>query len=238
MHNHLLVENQSWHYYNGEELSTTNDVHVFKIDALAFAANVKPYLIMSPAEKEKAEKFRHKTDKESYMVARCCLRLLLSKFTGLSPDQIEYSYTKNKKPYISNTIHFNLSHHQHHVLIAISSQAIGIDVEQHLEDFDFTTILESCFIEEEIRFIHQGPQPSLNFYTLWTRKEALLKATGEGLIDNLTEVSSLDITQTRGENRYQLYSWLCADQAIVSLAKPISSNPVKLWLFSPLLTYA
>jgi len=238
MPNHLLVENQSWHNYNGEELSTKNDVHVFKIDVLSLAAIVNPYLILSTAEREKAEKFYHKTDKESYIVARYCLRMLLSKFTGLFPDQIEYSYTKNRKPYISNTLYFNLSHHQHHVLIAISSQDIGIDVEQHVEDFDFTTILGSCFAKEEIRFIHQGLKPSLNFYTLWTRKEALLKATGEGLIDYLNEVSSLNSIQTRGKNRYQLDSWLCADQAIVSLAKPISSNPVKLWLFSPLLTYA
>lgn len=238
MMKNLLTENPYWHNYDGENLSTDDYVHIFKIDVTLVFPIIKPDSVLSAEEIKKAGKFFQQIDKESFIVGKYCLRLLISRFTDLTPSQIEYSYTKNNKPYISNSLHFNLSHHKNHVVIAISSKFVGIDVEYHLPNFDFTDIEENCFNDDEIKYIHQSVKPSLNFYTLWTRKEALLKATGDGLINNLSELSSLDPIQLRDEKQYQVESWFCENEVVISLAKSINSNPVKLWTFSPPATSA
>ena len=84
-------------------------------------------------------------------------------------------------------IHFNLSHSCGHSVLAFSPNSqIGVDIEKIDPDFNFRLIARANFSEAENRFIDIKEQEAcIRFYTLWTRKEALLKAVGTGIGENL-----------------------------------------------------
>lgn len=90
----------------------------------------------------------------------------------------------------------NVAHAGEWVLLAIGRAAVGIDVEEIKSDFWYEELLSSVFSPEEQRHIRSSGQPRRQFYDGWTRKEALLKATGNGLSDELAAVPCLD-----GEHR-------------------------------------
>ena len=95
---------------------------------------------------------------------------------------------------VSDGIHFNISHSGHCAVCAISiEEEIGIDVEQVsvVEPGEFTEF----FTGDEIIRIKQASEPMRTFYDLWTKKEAILKAEGNGLLTNpkLIELSSNDL---------------------------------------------
>ena len=82
------------------------------------------------------------------------------------------------KPYMPGAeVQYNLSDSGDRILIAVSRQAVGIDVEYVKPKFYYDTILPLNFTQEEIDFI-SGGDSSNRFFMLWTRKEAILKATG------------------------------------------------------------
>jgi 4'-phosphopantetheinyl transferase len=145
--------------------------------------------ILSPAEIEKSGRFVNDDDRKSYVVRKCILRTLLAKYSSTDPQSIQFYTAENKKPSVEG-IEFNVSHSTNFVAIALSPNNIGIDIERVDEAFDFRNLLPSCFDETESNYILSG-NTLFNFYTLWTRKEALLKATGEGLIDALPLLNCL-----------------------------------------------
>ena len=88
-------------------------------------------------------------------------------------------YTRN--------IFFNLSHSSGVSLLAFDpGSEIGVDVEMIDEEFDYEPIVKRWFTPEEGKYIWQSKENSrIRFYELWTRKEAYLKAIGEGITKNL-----------------------------------------------------
>ncbi|RYE30625.1 MAG: 4'-phosphopantetheinyl transferase superfamily protein [Sphingobacteriaceae bacterium] len=78
------------------------------------------------------------------------------------------------------------------ILIAISNNQIGIDLEQINASFTYQNLLDFSFNLDEKNYIQTSAFPHQSFYKLWTRKEALLKATGKGLIDELALIPSLN----------------------------------------------
>jgi 4'-phosphopantetheinyl transferase len=82
---------------------------------------------------------------------------------------------------------FNLSHCSGVSLLAFDPEnEIGADVEKIDEEFDYEPIVKRWFTQDEDRYIYQSPETSRKrFYEIWTRKEAYLKAIGEGITKNL-----------------------------------------------------
>ena len=99
----------------------------------------------------------------------------------------DLQYSLFQRPYFKGSVDFNISHSGNYVICAISStNRIGIDIEEIKEiplvDFD------SLFSKEELQRIYQVKNDFIPFYTLWTQKEAYLKAIGTGLNVPLNEV--------------------------------------------------
>jgi 4'-phosphopantetheinyl transferase len=102
---------------------------------------------------------------------------------------------KGSKPFVRypiTEIRFNISHSGNWVVIALDSEELGIDIEKINSSFDYAIILTEHFTSSEQSFIHNAENPSSAFYFLWTRKEALVKALGRGLQENLKIFSVLD----------------------------------------------
>ena len=93
--------------------------------------------------------------------------------------------TPTGKPYLKDypNLFFNLSHTDNLILIAISNSPVGVDVEKNERNADKEAIIKHFFSENEQQSFFSQPeeQRQLSFVKGWTRKEAILKATGEGL---------------------------------------------------------
>ena len=69
---------------------------------------------------------------------------------------------------------------------------MGVDIEYVNKDFDYNEILSSVFNKSEIHKVFNSNKKQRTFYKLWTRKEAIVKATGKGIDDHFPEIVSLD----------------------------------------------
>ena len=225
MEENLIQLTASWERYSGQELSVVAANHIFQIDVGAYAATIDYGSVLSAKELEKSARFFRQEDRENYIVRKYALRQLLGKFLQQHPADIQFHQQANKKPAVRN-LEFNTSHTKNGIAIAISQVPIGIDIEYIDPDFNYTDILHQCFSAAELKFIDTGADPRLNFYILWTRKEALLKATGQGLIDDLKQIDTLNSFNGRV---FTLHSYR-VNNIILSTSWIPKNNPlVKLW---------
>jgi 4'-phosphopantetheinyl transferase len=166
------------------------DVHIWKFPVKSFELS-----LLSSSECQTAERFRFDEDKNRYSVGKQALRLLLSKYLSISPEGISIYSQSGGKPFISNpisSIQFNISHSGYFVLLAMANDAVGIDIEKMDPGFKFEKLLEDHFSDAEQSFIIRSDSSIDSFYLLWTRKEALVKAWGTGMQEDLKMISVVD----------------------------------------------
>jgi len=140
--------------------------------------------LLSPAELEKGRRFRFQKDRDLSWNARSVLRILLGKYLGIPASEIRFVYTSRGRPVLapehaSGGIEFSVSHSFDRVAIAFARGPIGIDLEQAGREVDLNLLSTYVSLPEV-----PSEQRQTEFLRRWTRIEAYLKATGEGL-DNV-----------------------------------------------------
>jgi 4'-phosphopantetheinyl transferase len=144
---------------------------------------------LAPDEKARANRFVFRQDRNRYVAARGALRELLGRYLDRSPAAVEFDYTTKGKPSLraalnERSIQFNVSHSRGLALLAFAlGRNLGIDVEFIRPESPADEIAQRYFSPKELMELRTLP-PSLRaegFYLCWTRKEAYIKATGEGL---------------------------------------------------------
>ena len=168
-------------------------------------------------------KFRFEADRNRFFTGRHSVRLLLSKYLCANSVDIRIIAEKGEKPFIKNpetSVRFNISHSGQWVVIALSNEELGIDIEKIDMSFDYINLLEEHFTQAEQEFIADAEIPAAAFYYLWTRKEALIKAIGTGLQDSLKEVSALDevVFPHMSEKKWKIKSFSLRSDYPVALA--------------------
>lgn len=134
--------------------------------------------------------------------AHAALRTILAGYLNRPPGAVEIATTPQGKPFLpaDPQLHFNLSHSRDLELIAVSAEApVGIDLEHPREFRSPDRLAERICSERELAAATTPDQ----LLRLWVRKEAVVKATGEGITRDLKEVDVLDDTTTGG--------WRCLD---------------------------
>jgi 4'-phosphopantetheinyl transferase len=180
-----------------EELALgATDVHVW-------AASLEPpaefiarcATVLSPDEKERASRFRFDKHRTRFIAGRAILRSLLGQYLNCPPEQLQFVYGLHGKPALAGqfaeSVHFNLAHSEDLALFIVTRiGAVGVDVEQIRPMTDADDLVERFFSSRENALFQQlsDEQKSIAFFNLWTRKEAWLKATGEGIADSLNRV--------------------------------------------------
>jgi 4'-phosphopantetheinyl transferase len=150
---------------------------------------------LSPDEMLRADGYKFEVHRNQFMVYRCALRQILSLYYNKSPKDLMFSYSEHGKPYVlidSFQLQFNLSHSDEMAVLGVTKYSlIGMDIE-HIKPFnEMQSIAKQFFAETEFcKFISLPEKDKLDaFYNIWTRKEAFVKAVGEGLsypLDKLT----------------------------------------------------
>jgi 4'-phosphopantetheinyl transferase len=145
--------------------------------------------LLSPDELQRAGRFRFVHDREEFIVCRGTLRILLGYYLNLPPKGLLLGYSEFGRPSLAanppeRDLEFNVSHSGDLALLAFASgRKIGIDVERVRRNFGTSEIAERFFSEAERAALRELPheQRRQAFFRCWTRKEAFIKALGEGL---------------------------------------------------------
>jgi 4'-phosphopantetheinyl transferase len=165
------------------------EVHIFRCRASAGAARVES--LLSPSETLCASRFHFREDRNMYVAAHGLARLVLSRHLGLRPESLFFVTGEKGKPALAPggvpvDLRFNLAHSGCVVLMALAEgREVGIDVERIRQDFPVDGIALRFFSPAESSAIGAYPRESRAkvFFSCWTRKEAVLKARGTGLVD-------------------------------------------------------
>lgn len=163
-------------------------VHLWRLDldAHQHGADLE---VLDALERERAARLRFEHHRRRFITHRAWLRRLLGVYLDRAPATIEFKLIANDKPVlalsgVATDLEFNLSHSDDIALCAVSrGAALGVDVERRRAIKDALEIGARHFGPREFAWVRDGAEHELlaRFFTVWTRKEAFIKATGEGL---------------------------------------------------------
>lgn len=161
-------------------------------------------------EQDRAERMSHEDARRAFVTARAVLRRILAGYLGVEPGAFAFHYGANGKPSLHDDAHdrdlcFNVSHADTRALIAVAEERdVGVDVERIRPAMDVWALAERFFAPEEVDVLRELPEPERRraFFHGWTRKEAFLKATGQGITVALDQLAvALDPDDTHVQVR-------------------------------------
>lgn len=164
-----------------------SDVHVWVVNLEASALSTRQLCAtLSSDEEDRAESFQFEHLKKRFCVSRGLLRFFLGTYLATAPRDIAFSYGKYGKPAVAGVegFHFNIAHSDDVTVYAFAFGCdLGVDLERIRDMEDTNAIARHFFSSEEVADLEsiQMPKRLDAFYACWTRKEAYIKATGEGL---------------------------------------------------------
>lgn len=178
-----------WHSPPIHLTLSSDDVHVWRasldqpVECLQQLAQT-----LCADERIRAERFYFEQDRKRFIIGRGILRIILSRYLNIAAEQLQFCYGSRGKPDLVDSgeskLRFNLSHSQGLVLYAVTcDRQIGIDVEYIRPIEEVEQIVKSFFSAQENAMWHNLPvhQRQTAFFNCWTRKEAFVKAVGDGL---------------------------------------------------------
>ena len=151
--------------------------------------------LLTPDEVERAGRFKFDRHRRRFIVRRAALRILASGYLQRDPAGLRFGEGEKGKPYVADGaegFHFNLSDSRDLAVYAFTSGAeLGVDVEILRPMPDAQQIAEHFFSVEERDVLRTVPaeRKADAFFNCWTRKEAYIKAIGEGLSEPLDRFS-------------------------------------------------
>lgn len=166
-----------------------DEVHVWRASLdLPAAEHQELTQCLSGEEKARADRFHFERDGSRFAAGRGFLRHILSRYTERPARGFVFAYGEQGKPYIAGapdvvSLSFNLTHSQGLALYAVTrDHPVGIDME-FVRPIGGGDIAERFFTPWERDELEALPDDQRNegFFNAWTRKEAVLKATGQGL---------------------------------------------------------
>lgn len=172
-----------------------NDIQLWLADPrLPSAADDRLAEVLAPGERERAARFVNADDRASYIAAHALARIMLGEMTESDPRQVRFETTESGKPRVAypeaaRALSFSISHTRGLVACAAchgDGTEVGVDVE--IEREPPLDIVRHYFAAPERDLIDQAPPDARAdlFFTLWTLKESVLKATGTGLATELS----------------------------------------------------
>lgn len=194
-----------------ETLGLANgDVHVWKTSLETAPMRAQELAaLLSEDERTRASGFFFERDRSRFIVCRGTLRTILGRYLGVPPGSLTFRYGPHGKPAVATgfgaeALRFNVAHSHGMALYGITvGREIGIDLERVRSDFETDQIAEQCFSRSERAALRAlSPERRVEgFFRCWTRKEAYVKARGEGLALPLTR---FDVSLAAGEPTVQL----------------------------------
>lgn len=213
-----------------------NEVHIWRCSLdLSPAALEQAMAVLADDEVKRVRRYKFARDRRRFVAARAFLRRTLAEYLSAAPSRLAFTYGKFGKPELppgsgTETVEFNLSHADDLALLAITrGRKVGIDVERIDQSLDLQTIALRFFSEREKAALDEipGEEWGSGFFRCWTRKEAFLKAVGDGLACPLDSFDvSLDLKprllrvrdDTEAASKWRLYHLNLEPSYVAALA--------------------
>ena len=185
--------------------------------------------ILSSDEIARASRFHFEKDRIHFTRCRSALRTLLAGYLAIPAAEIRFEYLSSGKPQLAaeqnpRALQFNVSHSANMALIAVGSEhRVGVDIEKIRSDVDTALLAERFFSLRERAGLQALPDHLRvpGFFACWTRKEAFLKATGNGLSFPLADFSvtthpdlNPELEEIRGNTEVHK-QWFLTDLSVV-----------------------
>ena len=241
-----------WHLPPKELVIRDDEAHVWLTEL-----NLRPSLLenlkntLSTDELARANRFHFEKDRHHFIAARGLLRVILGSYLQLKPHKLNFIYTTHGKPRILNEmdydyLNFNLSHSHGLALYAVTlGREIGIDIERVRTSLSCEKIAKRFFSPLEFKTLVALPPSERieGFFNCWTRKEAYIKAIGEGLsipLDQfdvtLNPSDEAKIVSIKGDSilasNWSLYPLTPAPGYVGALAVEGKNLRIKHWMWS------
>ena len=167
-----------------------DEVHLWRVDLETIGADeLRWQQVLSSDELARAASFHFSPDRQCFVATRAWLRTILASYLSTDPHSLSFSYSKKEKPSLgpvfgSSDITFNVSHSGGIALLGFTrGREIGVDIERLRPDSDLEAISRRFFSAREQSQLAALPTEEKvdAFFRCWTRKEAYIKATGDGL---------------------------------------------------------
>jgi len=171
------------------ETAKAHDVDVWLISCDSVNQIDSSAGLLSPEERERAARFHRELDRNRFRVTHTATRMILAQYLNVEPRELRFVAQAGGKPefdspFRSAGIQFNLSHSSELALLAVAREAtVGVDVEWIDPDLRIGEVAERFFSAAEVSVLNALPAEERveAFFSCWTRKEAYIKALGEGL---------------------------------------------------------
>ena len=207
---------------------TTPVVYVAKIADFTID-NLAP--LLSDAERVRLDRFRQTVDKERHALAHSLKRIVVSQYVSCAPSELSFSQSSFGKPFClhSEAPRFNLSHSGDWVVLAVSTEGeVGVDVE-FVREFDTDGIIRRIGSAREINVYQNSDSPKQCFLHLWTQKEAISKACGQGISVGLSSIHcsgevGAHVLSFLGVS-YTVYTYSFPDDGVLSYATVAHTRP-------------
>ena len=175
------------------------EVHVWRLRMHADPVHAARLAsVLDAHERERAGRFHFPAGRERYVASHGVLRVLLSLYTGVPPGDVTINRSAGGKPSLApadarSPLTFNMAHALDGALFAFRAGEgeLGVDVEHVSADAPIEEMSRASLSEREKSALDALPRGErrATFFQWWTRKEAVLKATGEGLAASLERLS-------------------------------------------------
>ncbi len=175
------------------DLPRPGEVHLWRLDLRADGAELECCRgLLTEQEIQRASRFRFDRHRRRFSVRRAQLRLLLASYLGIEPQAVEFRIGEREKPFLTEELtrglaeplEFNLSDSEDVAFVGFKvGVELGVDVEIVRPMPDARSISRSFFAEHEQQVLAEEADGEVDatFFRCWTRKEAYIKAVGQGL---------------------------------------------------------
>ncbi len=186
-------------------------------------------------ELERTARWQQEERRERFLASRAWLRVVLGRYLARDPGAVTFTVAARGKPSVvdGGDLCFSLSRSGGVALLAVTrGRSVGVDVEQ-IRDLDHDGLVERFFAPAEADDLRGLPdiERRAAFFHLWARKEAVVKATGTGLGDGL---SNIDVRGAKVVGRWSVASLDVGPAYAAAVAVDGLLSPLPVWDVSSL----
>ena len=213
----------AWQHPPAALAGDAHEVHLWRVSfAPSCVVDRDAERVLDSDERRAASRFRFDEDRRRYTASHVALRRILARYLGAAASGVAFAKDPNGKPCLAADraepdIRFNLSHCRSLALIAVAwRREVGVDVEAITPDVADLRLAARRFAPREIAALQALPDAERQaaFFRIWTRKEAYLKAVGQGLsipLDSVDTTSDIiepaDSETAQRSSRWSLHSF-------------------------------